>query len=113
MNTKEFLALLDKYIANKTNHEEEKLLLSYFESFQQNNDWFSELGSQAELKERMLKRLMRSIDQPQKNKKNNHLPFLKICRCVSDRHRVAFLICEKRPPAAQQGSSTRRKYNYA
>lgn len=97
MNTKEFLALLDKYIANKTNHEEEKLLLSYFESFQQNNDWSSELGSQAELKERMLKRLMRSIDQPQKNKKTIIYPFLKYAAVLVIGIGLLFLFVKKDP----------------
>ena len=77
MNQKEFLALLDKYIANKTDHEEEKRLRSYFESFQQNKDWPSELGPQVDLKAKMLKRLMGSIDKPLKIKKNIISPFLK------------------------------------
>lgn len=97
MNKKEFLALLDKYIANKTNHEEEKRLRSYFESFQQNNDWASELGSQAELKEKMLKRLIRSIDKVQKNKKNIVSPFLKYAAVLVIGIGLLFLFVKKDP----------------
>lgn len=63
MDKKDFLKLLDKYHKGTTNEEEDRYLLNYFNSFQEDRpgDWPDELGDSQELKERVLGRLTQSV----------------------------------------------------
>lgn len=61
MKKEEFSVLLDKYLSGKTNLEENKLLLNFFESFQTSNDWNEALGSKDEVENKMLTRLQDAV----------------------------------------------------
>jgi transmembrane sensor len=62
MEKEQFFILLDKYLSNETNSEEDKLLISYYESFQNSTQWDEVLGSKDEVKGRMLKRLQNVLE---------------------------------------------------
>ncbi|TMU51049.1 FecR family protein [Flagellimonas algicola] len=70
MDKKSFLTLLEKHLEGKTTKEEERFLLNYFNSFQEDDSdsWPKELGNRQELKDRMLNRLTEGIAQ--KSKRN-------------------------------------------
>lgn len=69
MNRKEFSSLIDKYIAGKTSKEEEGLLINYFESFQQNKAWLSEMGSPEIVRKKIEKGLMQGVVNSRPNNK--------------------------------------------
>ncbi|WP_431127766.1 FecR family protein [Flagellimonas flava] len=70
MDKKSFLALLEKHLEGKTTKEEERFLLNYFNSFQEDDSdsWPEELGNRQELKDKMLARL--TTRMAQKSKRN-------------------------------------------
>jgi transmembrane sensor len=61
MEKAEFLVLLHKYLTSETNLEENKLLLSFYESFQDSTEWDEILGSKEEVKSKMFARLQNAI----------------------------------------------------
>lgn len=61
MEKAEFLVLLDKYLTGETTLEENKLLLCFYESFQESTEWDEDLGSKEEIKTQMLNRLQNAI----------------------------------------------------
>ncbi|WP_190811175.1 FecR domain-containing protein [Flagellimonas sp. S3867] len=77
MDKKKFLTLLDRYLKGVTTEEEEKLLLNYFNSFQNSelDGWPIELGDPQELKEKMLGRISQNIES-----KASHKNKLKLIR---------------------------------
>ncbi|WP_339882663.1 FecR family protein [Polaribacter vadi] len=54
MNKEEFQLLIEKYLDGEISLEELKILVNYYESFQKNNQWVEELGSEKEIKQRVL-----------------------------------------------------------
>tara|TARA_B100000809_G_scaffold241179_1_gene264154 strand:+ start:3341 stop:4486 length:1146 start_codon:yes stop_codon:yes gene_type:complete len=67
------LELIDTFLKGNCTQEEILLLLNYYESFQDNNNWPSELGSEELLKARMLLRLEAGMKND--GKKRYHLQF--------------------------------------
>lgn len=65
MDKKSFLTLLEKHLEGKTTKEEERFLLNYFNSFQEDDseNWPMELGNRQELKDKMLDRLTKGMAQ--------------------------------------------------
>ncbi|WP_420398676.1 FecR family protein [Flagellimonas sp.] len=63
MDKKSFLALLEKHLEGKTTKEEERFLLNYFNSFQEDDSdgWPEELGNRQELKDKMFARLTKGV----------------------------------------------------
>ncbi|KAB1067714.1 FecR family protein [Tamlana haliotis] len=70
----DFQALIEKYLDGKISIEEVKMLVNYYESFQENNEWVEELGSESQIKNKMLINILESIqeDRPVKT-----IPFYK------------------------------------
>ncbi|WP_422350267.1 FecR family protein [Flagellimonas sp.] len=68
MDKKSFLALLEKHLEGKTTKEEERFLLNYFNSYQEDDSesWPEELGDRQELKDRMLDRLTEGMAKKSK-----------------------------------------------
>ncbi len=62
MEKEHFFELLDKYFSGETNLEEDKLLLSYYESFQISTEWDDSLGPKDVIKEKILARLQNALD---------------------------------------------------
>ncbi len=54
VNTQDFQELIERYLDGKTTLEEVKLLVNYYESFQQDHEWVEELGPEDTIKNRML-----------------------------------------------------------
>jgi transmembrane sensor len=62
VDKKEFLQLIDRYLAGKATLDEEQLLLNFFDSFQHDMQWSEEvLGAKQALEDKMLKRLHDAI----------------------------------------------------
>jgi hypothetical protein len=61
MEKETFFELLDKYLSGKTNLEENKLLINYYESFQTASAWDESLGEIDEIKSKMLERLQNTL----------------------------------------------------
>ncbi len=61
MEKEHFFELLDKYLSGKTDFEENKLLLNYYESFQKTTAWHESLGPIDEMKSKMLARLQNTL----------------------------------------------------
>ena len=61
MEKEAFLALLNKHLSGETNPEENKLLLNYYESFQNSAEWDESLGAKEEIENRMLIRLQNAL----------------------------------------------------
>lgn len=62
MNKKNFLELIDRYLAGKASLEEEQLLLNFFESFQSDMNWDEKLlGARQDLEDKMLARLQDAV----------------------------------------------------
>jgi hypothetical protein len=61
MEKEHFFELLDKYLSGETSLEENKLLLSFYESFQGTTAWDESLGSADEMKIKMLERLQKAL----------------------------------------------------
>lgn len=61
MEKADFLVLLDKYLTGETTLEENKLLLRFYESFQNSTEWDGVLGSKEEVKSKMFTRLQNTI----------------------------------------------------
>ncbi|MEX0363584.1 MAG: FecR family protein [Allomuricauda sp.] len=68
MDKKSFLALLEKHLEGKTTKEEERFLLNYFNSYQEDDSesWPEELGDRQGLKDRMLDRLTEGMAKKSK-----------------------------------------------
>lgn len=65
MDKKEFLQLIDRYLAGKASLDEEQLLLNFFDSFQSDMEWDEKLlGARQALEDKMLKRLQDAIATP-------------------------------------------------
>jgi transmembrane sensor len=62
MEKEHFFELLDKYFCGETNLEEDKLLLSYYESFQISTEWDDSLGPKDVIKEKILARLQNALN---------------------------------------------------
>jgi len=62
VNKKNFLELIDRYLAGKASLEEEQLLLNFFESFQSDMNWDEKLlGARQDLEDKMLARLQDAV----------------------------------------------------
>lgn len=61
MEKEAFLALLNKHLSGETNPEENKLLLNYYESFQNSAEWDESLGAKEEIENRMRIRLQNAL----------------------------------------------------
>ncbi|MCL6268217.1 FecR family protein [Flagellimonas myxillae] len=92
MDKKSFLALLDKYLKGNTDKEEERFLLNYFNSFQEEDSdiWPQELGDRQELKEKMLGRLTQGINQ--KSRWDNKVRSIRPKKFLKYAASVAFII---------------------
>jgi len=65
MSKKEFLKLLDKYLAGEASFEEEKLLFKVYQSFQDKQEWdTNELGAIDLLEDKLFEKLKHTINQP-------------------------------------------------
>jgi ferric-dicitrate binding protein FerR (iron transport regulator) len=62
MKKEEFLVLLNRYLSEETNVEENKKMLNYYESFQISADWDASLGSKEEIESKMLERIQKTIN---------------------------------------------------
>lgn len=96
MGKEEFLELLRRYNAGKTNAEEDRLILNYFESFQKNKDWPLELEHETELKQRMLNSILNNINNKKNGsgnsfKKDFAYPFLKYAAIIMVAFGLSFL----------------------
>jgi ferric-dicitrate binding protein FerR (iron transport regulator) len=67
LNKQEFLELLHKYLEGKATSEETEMLMNYYDSFQQSDEWNVELGNPEETQARMLARLQQAIAENQKD----------------------------------------------
>lgn len=61
MEKEDFFELLNEYLSGKTNLEEYKLLLNFYESFQTTKEWNESLGLKDEVERKMLVRLQNAI----------------------------------------------------
>jgi transmembrane sensor len=61
MEKEAFLALLNKHLSGETNPEENKLLLNYYESFQNSAEWDESLEAKEEIENRMRIRLQNAL----------------------------------------------------
>lgn len=61
MEKEDFFELLNEYLSGKTNVEEDKLLLNFYESFQTTKEWNESLGLKDEVERKMLVRLQNAI----------------------------------------------------
>lgn len=61
MEKEQFFILLDKHLSNKTNLEEDKLLINFYESFQNSTEWDESLGLKDEVKQKMLARIQKTL----------------------------------------------------
>jgi transmembrane sensor len=61
MEKEHFFVLLDKYLSGKTNLAENKLLLSFYESFQTSTDWDKTLGPKEDTQRKMLARMLNTL----------------------------------------------------
>lgn len=61
MEQEQFFILLDKYLSNETDSEEEILLFSFYESFQTPAEWDESLGEKEVTYRKMLSRLQNAI----------------------------------------------------
>ena len=61
MEKEQFFILLDKHLSNKTNLEEDKLLINFYESFQNSTKWDESLGLKDEVKQKMLARIQKTL----------------------------------------------------
>lgn len=61
MEKEDFFELLNEYLSGKTNLEEDKLLLNFYESFQTTKEWNETLGLKDEVERKMLVRLQNAI----------------------------------------------------
>lgn len=65
---RDFQILIQKYLDGKITIEEIKLLINYYESFQESHDWVEDLGSENELKSKMLINILGSIEDERPSK---------------------------------------------
>ncbi|MBA6152812.1 FecR family protein [Gelidibacter maritimus] len=72
---KEFKNLIEKYLDGEISIEELKKLVSYYESFQKSNEWVEELGSESELKNKILSNILETIQE--ETPKAKLVPFYK------------------------------------
>lgn len=63
MEKEYFFELVDKYLSVETNAEEEKLLVSFYDSFQTDSKWDESLGTKEAIKGTILTRLQNAIDE--------------------------------------------------
>lgn len=75
MKKEEFLVLLNKHLSGETNIEENKLLLNYFESFQNNTEWHEALGPKEELENKMRNRIQNALASEEVKVVPIHKPF--------------------------------------
>lgn len=68
VNKQDFQELIEKYLDGKTTLEEVKLLVNYYESFQQNHEWVEELGPEVTIKNRMLINILETLQEEEVNK---------------------------------------------
>lgn len=62
-NNQDFQELIEKYLDGETTLEELKLLINYYESFQQNHDWVEELGPEHTIKNRILINILETLQE--------------------------------------------------
>lgn len=73
MNTREeedkkyFQELIEKYLDGKIALEEVKLLVNYYESYQQNHEWVEALGPKNNIKQRMLINILEELQTNEKD----------------------------------------------
>lgn len=68
VNKQDFQELIEKYLDGKTTLEELKVLVNYYESYQQNHAWIPELGSEETVRNRVL---IHILEELQNNEENN------------------------------------------
>tara|TARA_R110000868_G_scaffold85582_1_gene240631 strand:+ start:236 stop:1408 length:1173 start_codon:yes stop_codon:yes gene_type:complete len=76
INAQDFKELIERYLDGKTTLEEVKLLVNYYESFQQENKWVEELGPEDIIKNRMLINILEALQQDE-SKEVNKIPLYK------------------------------------
>lgn len=74
INKQDFLELIEKYLDGKLTIEELKLLVNYYESYQQEHTWDEVLGSEETIRNRML---INILEELQNNKQAKVVPFYK------------------------------------
>lgn len=62
-NKQNFQELIEKYLDGKISLEEVKLLVNYYNSFQQENKWVEELGPEENIKNKMLINILEAIEE--------------------------------------------------
>lgn len=62
-NVQEFRNLIKKFFDGTINESENEKLHNYYESFQKTNEWVEELGSEEDVRNKMLTRILKSIQK--------------------------------------------------
>tara|TARA_R110002050_G_scaffold281956_2_gene429655 strand:+ start:23941 stop:25092 length:1152 start_codon:yes stop_codon:yes gene_type:complete len=76
MNNQDFQDLIKRYLDGEIVLDEVKKLFSYYESFQKNHDWLEELGPENIIKDKMLIKILETI-QDVETKQTKIVPFYK------------------------------------
>ncbi|MEC3907096.1 FecR domain-containing protein [Tamlana sp. 2201CG12-4] len=63
VNKQDFQQLIEKYLDGETTLEEVKLLVNYYESFQQSHEWVEDLGPEDTIKNRMLINILEVLQE--------------------------------------------------
>ncbi|GAA4234595.1 DUF4974 domain-containing protein [Postechiella marina] len=66
VDKKDFQELIEKYLDGKISLEEIKLLVNYYESYQQEHEWVEALGSKNKIKQRMLINILDELQNEDK-----------------------------------------------
>mgnify|MGYP003859816873 CR=1 FL=1 len=86
MNKLEYQDLLDKYLAGKCNDAEKALLHKFYEHFQKDDAWTSQLGDQQLFEDHLLRDINRSIERVERRetleRKSFIGPFIKIAASI-------------------------------
>ncbi len=72
MTKEELLKLIDRYLINDISTEEENILISFFENFQDSQEWDEVLLGSKELLEEKLELALKESIQIKKQKRSNH-----------------------------------------
>lgn len=69
VNKENFQLLIEKYLNNSISVEEIKVLINYYESFQENKEWLAELGVETKVKDRILANILVVLEKEEKKAK--------------------------------------------
>ncbi|MEO8253250.1 MAG: FecR domain-containing protein [Flavobacterium sp.] len=69
VNKEHFELLIEKYVNNTISLEEIKLLINYYESFQENKEWLAELGTENKVKDQILATILAVLEKEEKKTK--------------------------------------------